>query len=79
MASTLRIKNFYMANTGKMIPEAFHCIKETKHDRLIHKLEHGGRLITDSDEIVAVMQRWYEQTAERVVPQLETLASFLTR
>jgi hypothetical protein len=25
------------------------------------------------------MQKWYEHTAERVIPQLETLASFITR
>jgi hypothetical protein len=25
------------------------------------------------------MQKWYEHTAERVVPQMETLASFISR
>jgi hypothetical protein len=49
---------------------------EIKHDRTIHKLEHDGRLITDPDDIVNIMQRWYEQTAERVVPQVETLTAF---
>jgi hypothetical protein len=79
LASTLRIKNFYRANTGKMVPETFHCIEEPKWDRTFHTLQHEGRLITDTTEIVNVMQKWYEHTAERVVPQLETLASFFTR
>jgi hypothetical protein len=62
-----------------MVPETFHCVKEPKHERAIHKLEHDGRLITDSEEIVAVMQKWYEHTAEKIIPQLETLAYFMTR
>jgi hypothetical protein len=32
----------------------------------------------DTDEIVNVMQKWYEHTAERIVLKLETLASFMT-
>jgi hypothetical protein len=62
-----------------MVPETFHCVKEPKRDRTIHTLLHEGRLITDTSEIVDVMQKWYEHTAERVVPQMETLASFITR
>jgi exonuclease III len=78
LASTLRIKNFYTANSGKMVPETFHCIKEPKRNRTIHTLQHEGRLITNTDEIMNVMQKWHEHAAERVVPQMETLASFLT-
>ncbi len=35
--------------------------------------------MTDPDQIVATMQAWYERTAERVLPQTETLSSFLAR
>jgi hypothetical protein len=73
VASTLRIKNFYATNTGKMVPETFYCIKESKKNRTIHTLQHEGRLITDTTEIMDVMQKWYELTAERALPQLETL------
>jgi hypothetical protein len=79
VASTLRIKNFYATNTGKMVPETFHCVKEPKKNRTIHSLQHEGRLITDTNEITEIMQKWYERTAERVLPQLETLDSFLAR
>ncbi len=79
LASTLRIKNFYATNTGKMVPETFYCIKESKKNRTIHTLQHEGRLITDTTEITEVMQKWYERTAERVLPQIETLDSFLAR
>ncbi len=79
VASTLRIKNFYTTNTGKMVPETFDCIKESKKNRTIHTLQHEGRLITDTTEITEVMQKWYERTAELVLPQLETLDSFLAR
>jgi hypothetical protein len=79
VASTLRIKNFYATNTGKMVPETFYCIKESKKNRTIHTLQHEGRLITDTTEITDVMQKWYERTAEWVLPQIETLTSFLAR
>jgi hypothetical protein len=38
-----------------------------------------GALVTDPERIVAIMQAWYEDTAERALPQLESLDSFLTR
>jgi hypothetical protein len=57
VASTLRIKNFYATNTGKMVPETFHCVKESKKNRTIHRLQHEGRLITDTNEITEVMQK----------------------
>jgi hypothetical protein len=79
VASTLRIKNFYATKTGKMVPETFYCIKESKKNRTIHTLQHEGRLITDTTENTDVIQKWYERTAERVLPQIETLTSFLAR
>ena len=45
----------------------------------IHTLDHDGRRITDPEEIITIMQTWYERTAERTVPQTETLTDFLGR
>ncbi len=73
------LKGLYLSNTDKMVPETWHCIKEGKHKRQIQKLEQDGQTIADPEEIVKTMQRWYEQTAERVVPQLESLPDFLNR
>ncbi len=78
-ASRLRIKNFYKTRIGKMQPETFHCVKETKSNRDINTLMVDGALVTDPERIVSVMQAWYEDTAERALPQLESLDSFLTR
>ncbi len=41
VASTLRIKNFYATNTGKMVPETFHWVKEPKKNRTIHLYEES--------------------------------------
>jgi hypothetical protein len=62
-----------------MVPETFHCIKEGNRSRAIHKLEHEGRTVMDPEEIITIMQQWYEKTAERLVPQAETLYEFLER
>jgi hypothetical protein len=78
-ASTMRIRNFYKTSTGKMVPETFHCIREGNRSRAIHKLEHEGGTVTDPEEIITTMQQWYEKTAERLVPQAETLHNFLER
>jgi hypothetical protein len=40
---------------------------------------HEGVLVSDPDQIVVMMQAWYERTAERALPQTETLTSFLAR
>jgi hypothetical protein len=76
-ASQMRISNFYRTNIGKMVPETFNCIKEKNMSRKIHKLEHEGNIITNQEEIVSVMQKWYEQTAERALPQTVSLSEFL--
>jgi hypothetical protein len=78
-ASTMRIRNFYKTLTGKMVPETFHCIREGNRSRAIHRLEHEGRTVTDPEEIITIMQQWYEKTAERLVPQTETINNFLER
>jgi hypothetical protein len=52
-----------------MVLETFHCTKEKRVPRKIHTLHHDGRIISQQEEIVQVMQQWYEETAERVTPQ----------
>ena len=76
-ASQMRISNFYKTETGKMVPTTFHCIKEKNLGKKIQQLEHEGRVITDQEEIVTIMQQWYEQTAERALPQTLSLPAFL--
>jgi hypothetical protein len=76
-ASTMRICSFYKTSTGKMVPETFHCIKECNRSRAIHKLEHEGRTVTDPEEIITIMQQWYEKTAERLVPRQRHFTIFL--
>jgi hypothetical protein len=78
-ASRLCIKNFYKTRIGKMQPETFHCVKDMKSNRDIHTLLVDGVLVTDPERIVSIMQAWYEGTAERALPQLESLESFLAR
>jgi len=76
-AAQMRISNFYKTRIGKMVPETFHCTKEKRVPRKIHTLHHEGRDINHQEEIVQVMQQWYEETAERVTPQTRTLQEFL--
>ncbi len=74
-AAHMRIRNFYRSRTGKMVPETFSCIKDSKRDRTIHRLEHEGRDITAPEEIVDIMQKWYETTAQQAQPQLRVLVA----
>ncbi|WP_371079228.1 hypothetical protein, partial [Salmonella enterica] len=68
-ASRMRISNFYKTVNGKMVPESFFCIREPKSNRSISRLEHEGRDVTDPDEIVDIMQKWYETTAKQAPKQ----------
>jgi hypothetical protein len=68
-ASQVRIENFRKTNIGKITPATYYAVKERHQDRRIHKLQHQGREITDQAEIIEIMQKWYEQTAERTLPQ----------
>ena len=77
LATRTRISNFYKSRTGKMVPETFSCIKDPHRSRRIHRIEHEGRDITAPDEIVEVMQQWFENTARAEVQQTQTLAEFL--
>jgi hypothetical protein len=36
-------------------------------------LEHEGQPITDPDEIIDIMKKWYERTVERIVPQTDAI------
>jgi hypothetical protein len=76
-ASTMRIRNFYKTATGKMVPETFYCIKEGNRSRAIHKLEQEGRTVTDPEEIITIMQQWYEKTEKDPYPKRRHSMSFL--
>ncbi len=72
----MRKRNFYKTGTGKMNPETFYCTKEKQASREIHSLTVDGR-ITDPEEIVQIMQNWYEDTAQHTTPPTTTLSEFL--
>jgi hypothetical protein len=76
-ASRLRISNFYLTGNGTMKPQSFYCTKETNTSRNINKLVVEGVEITDPDEIVNIMQEWYEKTASEDTPQTIPLDIFL--
>jgi hypothetical protein len=76
-AAQMRISNFYKTGTGKMNPETFYCIKEKHANREISSLEVNGTVVTDPEEIVRVMQEWYEDTAQLTTPQTTSLQQFL--
>ena len=76
-AAQMRISNFYRSGTGKMNPETFYCIKEKHASREIPSLEINGIVITDPEEIVRVMQDWYENTAQTSTPQTTSLQQFI--
>ncbi len=78
-AARMRKSNFYKTGIGRMQPETFYCIKNTNRSRDISEIVNEGVHVTDPDQIVATMQAWYERTAERVLPQTETLSAFLAR
>jgi hypothetical protein len=51
--------------------------KRNKEGRDIHRLKHNEQLITDPEEIMTIMQQWYEKTAERTVLQMAALPVLL--
>jgi hypothetical protein len=73
----MRISNFYKTRISKMVPETFHCTKEKRVPRKIHTLHQDGRIISQQEEIMQVMQQWYEETAEHTTLQARTLQEFL--
>ncbi len=64
MAAQMRTSNFYRSGTGKMNPETNILLHQRKTaSREIPTLEVNGTVITDPEEIVRVMQDWYENTS----------------
>jgi len=78
-AAQMRISHFYATGTGTMTPQSFYCIKEPNRSRQINKLVIDGREITDQQEIINIMQTWYERTAMVKQPQTVTLQHFLDK
>jgi len=76
-AAQMRISHFYATGAGTMTPQSFYCIKEPHKSRQINKLIMEGREITDQQEIINIMQAWYERTAMVKQPQTVTLQQFL--
>ena len=76
-AAQMRINNFYKTGIGKMNPETFYCIKEKQPNREISSLEVDGAVITDPEEIIRVMQEWYETTAQYTTTQTTPLQQFM--
>ncbi len=60
-----------------MNPETFYCIKEKQQNREISSLEVDGAVITDPEEIIRVMQEWYETTAQYTTTQTNPLQQFM--
>jgi hypothetical protein len=76
-AKQLRIKNFYKSKNGKLNATSFYSIKEKQPSRTIKEIWHNGQSITDPEDIIKIMQEWYESTASRDWEQVETLTNML--
>jgi hypothetical protein len=76
-AAQMKINNFYRSGTGNKNPETFYCIKEKHASREISSLKVNVTVITDPEEIVRVMQEWYETTAQATAPQIISLQQFM--
>jgi hypothetical protein len=73
----MRKSNFYRSGMGKMNPETFYCIKEKHASREFISLEVNGIIITDLEEIVRIMQDWYENTTQTSTPQTTSLQQLI--
>ena len=78
-ATQMRIKNFYLAGNGRMVPQSFYIIKEKQGNRTIRFLEVNNQEITDPAEIVKIMQEWYEKKAQEETIQTMALLDFLSQ
>jgi len=77
-ASKIRIKNFYKNKIGKNVPATFQCTKEKKRNRTINTIKlPDGSETSDADEIVEIMQNWYQEMANKPHDQTVTLTEFL--
>jgi len=79
-AKRMSIKNFYDNKTGKNVPLTFYSTKEKKAKRGIDKIRLAdGSDTTDKDEIINVMQDWYQNIANTPHEQTLHLEEFLRK
>ena len=78
-AAQMRIEHFYRNEIGKLKPATFRCTREKTRSRKIRKLEFEGEEKTNEDEIAEIMDRWYQETANKEQEQTETLQAFLEK
>ena len=76
-ASSTRIANFYKSQTGKNVPITFQCVNEPRRSRDIYTIETQTGRVEQQDQIIQVMQDWYQHTANTPHEQTLSLASFL--
>jgi hypothetical protein len=62
-----------------MAPQSFYVVKEKQANRTIRALEVNDTEITEPEEIIKVMQEWYEKTAHEQTVQTVTLHDFLNQ
>ena len=78
-AAQTRIEHFYRNEIGKLKPVTFRCTREKTRSRKIRKLEIEGGEKMDEGEIAEIMDRWYQETANKEQEQTETLQAFLEK
>ena len=78
-AAQMRIEHLYRNEIGKLKPATFRCTREKTRSRKIRKLEFEGEEKTNEDEIAEIMDRWYQETANKEQEQTESLQAFLDR
>jgi len=72
LAKESYIKNFEWNEKGKCEPVTFNCIREKKKKRKITYLkteDNPPKETTKTDEIIGIMEEWYENTATRKFKQ----------
>jgi hypothetical protein len=77
LAATNRIKNFYKLNNGKNTSASFNAVREPRKGRSISKISHNNNEISDKTQIAAIMQDWYEATANNRHQQTVSVEEFL--
>jgi hypothetical protein len=76
-AKQLRIQNFYKSKNGKLNSTSFYSVKEKQPSRTIKEIQHNGQSVTEPEEIIKILQDWYESTASREWGQVETLTDMI--
>jgi hypothetical protein len=75
-AKQLQLQNFYKSKNGKLNSVPFHLVKEKQPPRNITQLHNNNTTVTDLEQIVQIMQDWYNHTVNTAQPQRETLSDF---